>query len=199
MAKTAANTNQGAPPSRPKRRKIVYIKKKFQRDFIIKFCFVALGSMLLASAMVYFLTADTVTASYRYNRLSLERTADAIIPALIASNLAVLVAFIIATIYVTLYISHKIAGPLFRFEQDIKEVAQGNLMQRFRLREGDQLTDFVGQLNNLTQSLQERVRDIQNQVAALKEKAHGTGWEAEAAQREIDKLHEDLTRLFKTE
>lgn len=180
------------------RRRIIYIEKHFQRNFIFRFCLVAVISMVSASVLLYVLSGDTVTASYRSSHLVLEKTSDAIIGKLLVTNLAVLVAFVIVTVFVTLYVSFKIGGPLFRFSQDMKFVAQGNLKKRIRLRKGDQLQKFAGEINDLVENIETRVRDIQDQIAGLKEATRGADFDKEAIARKTEVLHDAATTLFDT-
>lgn len=180
------------------KRSIKYIKKDFQRRFIVKFCLIALIALVVAGGLTYFLTEGTVTATYRYHRLALEKTSVAIVPALVASTAAVFVFFVLATIYVTLYVSHKIAGPLYRFEQDLQMVADGKLDKRFRLRQSDQLMDLVAQLNAVTESLEGRVADVKGRVKDLERKVRAEDTSPEDVQRKISDLSLLLDRLFVT-
>lgn len=191
------NQGQAASPPTSFKRKIVFIKKGFQYQFILKYCLVVIIAMMLNSALVYLLTRDTITASYRYSQLSLEKTSDAIIPPLIGSNLGIIIAVLIVVIYVTLYVSHKIAGPLYRFEQDLKQVAEGNLGINFRLREDDQLRDFVSALNLAVGGVAERVKSIQGQVDRLREKSSSIPAESNQLGDDIELLDRELKRLFK--
>lgn len=194
MEETTAPPKADARPAF--KRKTVYIKKKFQRDFILKFCVAAVLAMIVASIAIYYLTAGTVTATYSHGRLTLQSTNDAIIWAIIGGNSAVLLALVGATIYVTLYVSHKIAGPLFRFEQDLKILAQGDLSKTFRLRDSDQLVDLVGSLNEVSTSLNEKVGQVKQQLDQLAELAQDPSGDPAAIKSQIEQLHNDMEQLF---
>lgn len=181
--------------SRPPRR-TVYIEKHFQRNFIVRFCIVAVFAMASASAMLYFFAGDTVTATYSSNHLVLEKTADAIIPALLITNAAVLVAFVIVTVFVTLYVSFKIGGPLFRFSQDMVYIAQGNLSKRIKLRTGDQLQRFAGDINKMVDDLEKRVRETQSHIQKLKEKSEKDDWNQNDFRKDVDELYTVAHTLF---
>ncbi|GIW72177.1 MAG: hypothetical protein KatS3mg102_1719 [Planctomycetota bacterium] len=53
--------------------------------------------------------------------------------------------------------SHKLAGPLYRITQVLKQVQQGDLSARIRLRKGDLLMDFAGEVNLALAHLREQV------------------------------------------
>jgi methyl-accepting chemotaxis protein len=181
------------------RRRILYIHKPFQRKFILRFCLIALGAMLLASLILYVLSKDTMTATYRYHHLSLKDTAEAIMPAMIITNGVVLLGLLGATILVTLYVSHKIGGPLHRVESVLEEIGQGNLDIKIEFRQRDQLKDLVPKINHMIQNLNKRVRQIQGEVGHLQEKIQDTGWKEEEIRKDINKLHNTVNELFATE
>ncbi len=181
------------------RRRILYIHKPFQRKFILRFCLIALGAMLLASLILYVLSKDTMTATYRYHHLSLEETGEAILPAMIITNGVILLGLIAATIFVTLYVSHKIGGPLYRIGSILEEIGQGNLNVQIEFRQRDQLKDLVPQINYMIQNLNKRVRQIQGEVGHLQEKIQDTGWKEEEIRKDINKLHNTVNELFATE
>ncbi len=178
------------------KRRTKYIEKDFQRSFILKFCFIALGAMVLASAVLYWMSRDTVTATYRLSHLTLESTADAIMPALIGTNVAVIAALIAMTIFVALYISFKIGGPLYRFSLELNNIGQGRLKDRIFLRKGDQLEQLAASINDMTDSLERKVRQIQRRAAQLKEKSQQREWDRDEIRKEILDLHEAVHTLF---
>jgi nitrogen fixation/metabolism regulation signal transduction histidine kinase len=160
---------------------------------------IALGAMLLASFILYVLSKDTMTATYRYHHLSLHETAGAILPAMIFTNIAVLLGLIAATILVTLYFSHKISGPLHRLGKVLEEIGGGNLNVDMEFRRRDQLKDLVPQINNMTQNLNKRVQRIQDAVSDLYEKTHATDWKEDEIGTDIEKLQKTVYELFETE
>lgn len=187
-------------PGREKsyRRRIVYIHKAFQRKFILKFCIIALCAMMAASLLVYFLSKNTLTATYRYHHLALQRTGEAIMPALVITNLVVLLAFLGVTIAVTLYVSHKIGGPLYRLGRSLETIGSGDLSFSIKLREHDQLGDFAATLNGTIENLRERVVQIQEEIEGLKTKSESQGWTPEEIRRDLDTLHRKTQYLFRT-
>ena len=165
--------------NRPHRRKQYFIKKRFQFRFILKFCLLLLGGVVISTALLFFLSKGTLTSSFRDSRLVIENTGSAILPAVIYTNLITLALISIAVIAVTLFVSHKIAGPMYRFESELREVSQGNLTKHITLREEDQMTDIVDELNAMIVSLHDRVADIQSHVDRLAETADAQGLPAE--------------------
>jgi methyl-accepting chemotaxis protein len=182
---------------RPQRRRIVYIHKAFQRNFILKFCIIAFCAMLVASLLVVFFSKNSLTATYRYHHLALQRTGEAIMPALVVTNLIVLLALIGATIIVTLYVSHKIAGPLYRLGRSMESIGEGDLTLSIHLREHDELMDFASTMNRSIEELRKRVCQIQEEVEGLIAKGETEGI-ADGARRDLETLKRKIHSLFKT-
>ena len=181
------------------RRRNFYIKKEFQRNFILKFCaLVALGAMV-SGAIVYALSASTVTTTFENSRLAIKNTADYILPAVLISGVITVALIGIATIVVTLFVSHKIAGALYAIEKRVDEVAALNLKTEFYLRAGDQVKPLAVGLNVMTSSLRNGVRDIKDALSAL-EAAAGSGGRGNIPADVAGKIDELRSRVgkFKT-
>lgn len=180
-------------------RRIVYIHKEFQNRFILKFCIIALGAMVLASFLLYFFSKDSLTVTYRYHHLALQETAEVLLRPLILSNLIVLLILLIATVLVTMYVSHKIAGPLYGLGKSLESIGEGNLNLKIQFRKGDQLKELASQINQMTKNLNEKVQELQKQAKSLKEKSKSGDCTKEDIGKDIEALHQTVHRLFHTE
>jgi methyl-accepting chemotaxis protein len=179
-------------PTRIRRRQF-YIKKDYQFNFILKFCLLVFGGALVSMGLLFLLSKGTLTFSFEHSRLIVKDTAFAILPAIILTNITTLVIVTLATIVVVLFVSHKIAGPMFRFEQDVKEIGQGNLTKVVRIRQKDQLKDFTGSLNHMTSSLHAKVLEIRKGLEQL----HGSARQQDASEKLIEEI-ENLQQSIQT-
>jgi methyl-accepting chemotaxis protein len=149
---------------RPYVRKHYFIKKDYQAKFILKFCLLVLLGCLLSMAILFFLSNETLTSTFENSRLLVRKTGFAILPSIILTNLITLVIIGFATIGVVLFISHKIAGPIFRFEKELKLIGQGDLTIRISLRKHDQLKDLSNSLNTMTESLDRKLAGVLKEI-----------------------------------
>ncbi|MBA4369150.1 MAG: hypothetical protein C0403_16095 [Desulfobacterium sp.] len=152
-------------------RKTHLIKKDFQIKFIVKFCLIVLAGVILSTALLFFFSQDTLTSSFDHSKLVIRKTGSAILPAVIYTNLITLGVVCIITILVTLYISHKIAGPIFRFEKEIKAIAQGDLCKKIVLRKQDQVKEMADSINQMVNSLHDKVNEIYLEIDILEQTA----------------------------
>ncbi|MFA5144150.1 MAG: methyl-accepting chemotaxis protein [Candidatus Omnitrophota bacterium] len=174
------------------RRRNYFIKKDFQRNFILKFCLlVAIGS-IVSGLIIYLMSRSTATTSFENLRLVIKSTADYILPAVLLSGAIVIVITGIAAILITLFTSHKIAGPLYRIEKDIREVAAGDLTQEFNLRSGDEIKPIAGALNLMAHYLRDEVGALKKDIARLESVSAGAPQEIKekvaALKSRIEKL-----------
>ena len=151
----------------PERRKNYYIKKKFQRNFILKFLILVTAGVLISGATVYLMSKGALTTTFDNSRLAIRSTADYILPSVLFSGAAVMVIIGIAAIIMTLFASHKIAGPLYHIGRDIEELTSGNLRVRFILRGGDEIKELAGKLDEMAVSLRSKATAIKNALTLL--------------------------------
>ena len=125
-------------------RKTIFIKKGFQLKLI---AFVMLCTLF-------------ATALITYEFLSLLQQIFSKHPALLQSIMQegstltlfflikIVICFIIILLFTAL-LTNKIAGPIYRFEEALKQVAKGNKKVRVSLRQGDALRDLEREFNNM--------------------------------------------------
>jgi methyl-accepting chemotaxis protein len=68
-----------------------------------------------------------------------------------------------------LFLTHRLAGPLYRFEQTIKAILSGDLSVRIRLREKDEFHALALLLNQAIVEIEQRLRAIENKGHQLEE------------------------------
>src|SRR3989338_7325136 len=96
-----------------RRRRILFIDKKFQTRFIVNFCGLVVLGGLITMAMLYLCTMNSNTVAVVNSRVVVKSTADFILPLIVQTVCIVMILICLATIVMTLMVSHKIAGPLY--------------------------------------------------------------------------------------
>ena len=144
-----------------------YIKPEFQRGFILVFMGVILVGGLISLGLIYYSTQDSLTSTFVHSRLRVEPTGMAIFPAVLAVILGTTLVLGLLALGLTLLTSHRIAGPMYRFEKDIQRMAKGDLAHRVRIRRGDQFQDMAHSLNTMARELGDGVSHIIQDMDAL--------------------------------
>ncbi len=68
----------------------------------------------------------------------------------------------------TVFVSHKIAGPMYRFQKFCEGIRSGDLTQRVHLRKGDEMMDMADDLNRVAEFMAKRVREIRLSLEKVK-------------------------------
>ena len=87
---------------------------------------------------------------------------------LLISLSVALVISIVLIITVFLGISHRIAGPVYRFEETIKQLKTGDLSVRIKLRNRDDLKELAEEINQMSDSLNDKLLGVHKGVIELK-------------------------------
>ena len=87
-----------------------------------------------------------------------------------------IIMYMVMVLIVAAVVSHRMAGPVFKFEKSCATVGEGDLTHRVFLRKGDQLTDLQDQFNNMTGAVNEVVKEyekfrVEAAAAGLADKA----------------------------
>ena len=153
------------------RRKQVYVHT-LQRSYAIGLGLLLFGYSLFVFGLA-FLFPYAIPAIKLLFSQPLEEQADAatqmllqvqnVWPALLetASNVwPVLLTLIVAAAVLSIYLTHRIAGPMYRLQLCANEFAQGNLSQRFRLREGDHMREFADLTSHAIENIEQAMIEI---------------------------------------
>lgn len=96
------------------------------------------------------------------------------------------VMYMVMVLIVAAVVSHRMAGPVFKFEKSCATVGEGDLTHRVYLRKGDQLTDLQDQFNNMTGAVNEVVKEYEKfRVEAA---AAGMADKAEALSKKVSEI-----------
>ncbi len=138
-----------------------FIKKGFQLNFSIRFLVLIAIEAILLGGLFWYMSQNTLTTGYVDAQLRIENTSSFFYPSMMVSNLLVVLIVGIIGLVGLIFISHKIAGPLYRFESSLKEISGGDLTHRIRTRKKDQLKDLADSLNEFTSSIDGKVHSMQ--------------------------------------
>lgn len=127
------------------KRKMLNLKvnTQFQIWLLLRVFGSVLLSSVVAAIILYFFSNREMDEAFFQAHIEIRRMSDLLIPVMIAGSFASL----ITGTMLALFIPQKIAGPIFRIEEDLKEIRNGNLKKEIRLRNGDPLQDLAASIN----------------------------------------------------
>ena len=184
------------------RRRTYFIEKKFQTNFIIKFCFLVIVSGLLTIGIIYFLAKHSTSVSIVNSRVVVRSTADFLLPLLFQTVAVVVILIGVAAAAVTLLVSHKIAGPLYRFQKVLQTMTTGDFSTDFRIRKLDQLQNLADEFNNMIKKTRGQLNLLKTNFVNLKSKLDDLPESDVSSQKrssfkELKSISEELNQIIK--
>lgn len=74
--------------------------------------------------------------------------------------------------FFSLYMTHKFSGPVYRLEESAKQIVEGTLSLRIKLRDGDHLQELAALVNQSIIKLDEALIEIRNRNRMAEETLH---------------------------
>ncbi len=127
-----------------KRKKLnLAVKKEFQKWLLVRILGTILVSSVVAAVILYFYSSRELGESFYDAHIKIRRVSDLLLPVILAGSFVSL----LSGTLLALFLPQKVAGPVFRIEEDLKEIQAGNLEKEIRLREGDPLKELAQAIN----------------------------------------------------
>lgn len=96
-----------------------------------------------------------------------------------------LLVYLVIVLIVSAVVSHRMAGPIFKFEKSCSTVASGDLTHRVYLRKGDHLTELQEHFNNMAEAVHASFKEMDDFKQAVAAKDPALKAEAEALDKKI--------------
>jgi len=188
--------------ARPKFKRTQYlVQKKFQLKYVGLILALTFLTAALCSYVVYYTTminlGEKLANVYPQGRLvSIVKMVNfrIILSVLLVSPLIAVIGILL---------SHKIAGPIFRMEEFLKNMAAGDLTSRLVLRKGDELMSVADGINSLSESLKGSLQNqktqmdkVARELESLKGLARGKPQDTSKFGSAVDKLENELRSLI---
>lgn len=151
------------------KRRNFFIKKDFQGKLILGyFLFVSAGCLFFILLFTFF-SSDTLTILYTNNDLQLGQTPLMLLKKTLAAHGVFIVVGAILVVLGAMLLTHRIAGPLFRFEKALDNMQKGNLADTIHLRNKDEGKDLARKINDFNAGLSKSIRDLNHQSEGIQE------------------------------
>lgn len=141
-------------------RRSVFIKKAFQGRFIASVLLMIILFGLCSAGLIYWLISGDLQSQSQSAHINIANAWERLGLSILIGNIVAAVVAGLSAIIVVLYISHKIAGPLYRFETLCRQIGEGNLDGVTHVRENDQLQELAVAFTKMVEQLRQR-RDQQ--------------------------------------
>ena len=151
-----------------RRRKRNYlINKNLQGKLGLQYLLLTAAGAALLGLFFFASSSDNLTISYDETVIEVGSTPQVLFWEILRSQGLFLLIGGLLIVLLTIVLTHKIAGPLYRFEQTFKAMCRGHLDQKIYLRkkdEGKVLGQLINQFNQTLAQDIRQIREIANQL-----------------------------------
>jgi len=144
-------------------RKNYFIKPGFQTKLTIIILLIVVIVANIVGGIIYGILSGSTVIEQLAKIFEVENQKDLLLP-------VVLFAEIIAVLLVTfigVFVSHTMAGPVYRFEKVLEDVANGELDSHVHLRTSDEFHEMEHSINTLIASLNSKFTDIKTNLGNI--------------------------------
>ncbi|MBR5151493.1 MAG: HAMP domain-containing protein [Elusimicrobiaceae bacterium] len=135
-------------------RRTIFIKKNLQ----VRYMVLMVACVLCGLAIMGLELTATLNELFDAYPVLVQPIYDEFIP-IVSDFFYKIAIYILLVIIISAIVSHKMAGPVYRFEQTCKAIAKGDFSQRVHLRKGDQLTELQDAFNKMMDTVEDRLNN----------------------------------------
>lgn len=149
------------------KRRNFFIKKDFQGKLILGYFLFVTGGCLFFIVLLALFSADTLSISYTNYDLQLEQTTILLINKILTSHWVFIVPGTAILVLAAMLITHRIAGPMYRFEKTLDNMLNRKLDNTIHLRSKDEAKELAKKINDFNVDLSQTIRNLQNHSDAI--------------------------------
>ena len=135
-------------------RRTIFIKKNLQ----LRYMFLMVTCVLCGLAIMGLELTATLNDLFDTYPTLVQPIYDEFVP-IVSDFFYKIAIYVLLVVIISAIVSHKMAGPVYRFEQTCKEIAKGDFSQRVHLRKGDQFTELQNEFNHMMDVVEERLKN----------------------------------------
>ncbi len=152
-----------------RRKRNYLINKDLQGKLVLQYLLLALAGIIILGFLFEVISSDHLTISYDNNVIEVGSTTQILLEEQFYNGWIFLLLGGTLIILITIVWTHKIAGPLYRFEQTIKAMCKRQLDQTIYLRKGDEGKELGTKINQLNQLLIDDISKLKESACNLDE------------------------------
>ena len=151
------------------KRRIIFIKRALQARLLLGYFFFVISGGVFFIILMGFFTTKSMTISYSANDLEMVQTPLALLKQSIASEWPYLLLGCLIMVIAAIRVTHRVAGPLYRFEQTLDNMLSGDLGDSISLRSKDEGKELASKINSFNKELSGTLNKVRSESGAIKE------------------------------
>jgi len=146
-----------------------FIKKNFQGKLILGYVLFVLCGCLLFLALLTVCSSDSLNPNCNPDVANSEHPLWQLLTNLLATHWLALITGTIVLIGLAMRVTHRIAGPLYRFEKTLDNMLARNLNETIRLRKRDEGKELAEKINVFNTDTSRTIKSLQKHSEALED------------------------------
>jgi len=139
------------------------VKRRLQIWLLIRIGGIIILTSIVSALILYgYARHETINTFYQAH-IKIRRVSDLLMPVVLSGSAISL----ISGAFLALFLPQKIAGPLYRIEQELNKVKAGDFRIKIKLRTRDTLVNFTSQINETIATVDCRLSDMQKAVSDI--------------------------------
>ncbi len=148
-------------------RRNFFIKKELQGKYIFSFFIFVIFSSVLYAAIFSMLSVDSLTIVYKDNNLTLGKTPYILLGEIFRAGWILILSGGIIGGVIAMFLTHRFAGPIYKLEQSVKKMSEGNLAFAVMLRKTDEGKELAAALDGFKNDLAVRIGSMRELSDAI--------------------------------
>ncbi|MDH3353262.1 MAG: methyl-accepting chemotaxis protein [Nanoarchaeota archaeon] len=153
-------------------RKNYFIKQDMQGLFVFRYFLVGLSGSIIFGLLFAYFAYNSLTITYDNYALQIGDTPHILLKRFLLAHWFYLLLGGILFFIPVLLLSHRVAGPIYKFEQYVDNMALGRLGEPLYLRKNDEGTELAEKINNLSKMLSVTMAELKGLSTEIEQLAN---------------------------
>jgi methyl-accepting chemotaxis protein len=144
-------------------------KKGFHHFFSRRLALYLFFGLVLSNLTFFLLAGKPLGDSYSEAFRLLRNIDETLLTTILSITAYVLILIIPLIFFASVLMSHRVSGPVFRFERSAEALANGDLTVRVRLRDKDEMKDAAARMDGTIDKFRTKITGLKEKSLQIKE------------------------------
>ena len=149
-------------------RRWYFIKSTFNIKILLLFIVILILGVIILGFELYIFSSSELDTRLFQAHTRIMNSWEILLPTIILTMISVFILVFVITLFMVIYLSHKIAGPLYKFEMIADEIGNGNFKVNVKLRKKDELIPLQTAFENMLDNLHSKIMDFKRNFEKTK-------------------------------
>ncbi|MFC1489888.1 hypothetical protein ACFL6K_01630 [Candidatus Latescibacterota bacterium] len=149
-------------------RRWYFIKTTFNFRLLLLFLVIMIIGASILGFMLYYLSSSELDVKLFEAHSRIMSSWEILSPTIFLAILSSCILILFILLIIILSVSHKIVGPLYKFEMIAEQIGKGNFQTNVRLRKKDKIIHLQNAIENMMYSLNGKIKNFKRNYLKIK-------------------------------